>query len=47
MSSVCSLMQLAAQHGLEMHQMNVKTAYLHASIDCEVYMEQPEGFEVK
>ncbi len=47
MSSVCSLMQLAAQHGLEMHQMDVKTAYLHATTDCEVYMEQPEGFQVK
>ncbi len=40
-------MQLAAPHGLEMHQMDVKTAYPHAPIDCEVYMEQPEGFEVK
>lgn len=27
--------------------MDVKTAYLHAPIDCEMYMEQPEGFEVK
>ena len=28
-----------------MHQMDVKTAYLHAPIDCEIYMEQPQGFE--
>lgn len=27
--------------------MDVKTAYLHASIDCEIYMKQPEGFEVE
>ncbi len=27
------------------HQMDVKTAYLNAPIDCELYMEQPEGFE--
>lgn len=46
-TSVRSLMQLAVQHGLELHQMDVKTAYLHAPIDWEVDMEQPEGFEVK
>lgn len=27
--------------------MDVKTAYLHAPIDCELYMEQPEGYEKK
>ncbi|RXN12697.1 Retrovirus-related Pol poly from transposon TNT 1-94 [Labeo rohita] len=47
MTSVRVLMQLAAQYDLELHQMDVKTAYLHAPIDCEMYMEQPEGFEVK
>ena len=26
--------------------MDVKTAYLHAPIDCELYIEQAEGFEV-
>lgn len=40
-------MQMAAQYDLDLHQMDVKTAYLHAPIDCEVYMEQPEGSEVK
>lgn len=47
MTSIRSLMQIAAQYGLELHQMDVKTAYLHAPIDTELYMEQPEGFEVK
>lgn len=47
MTSVRALMQLAVQYDLELHQMDVKTAYLHAPIDCEIYMEQPEGFEVK
>lgn len=46
MTSLRSLMQIAAQYGLELHQMDVKTAYLHAPIDCEMYMEHPE-FEVK
>lgn len=47
MTSEHSLMQLAVQHELELHQMDVKTAYLHAPIDCEVYMEHTEGFKVK
>ena len=40
------LMQIAAQHNLILNQMGVKTAYLHAPIDFDIYMEQPEGFEV-
>ena len=47
MTSVRALMQVAVQEDLTLHQMDVKTAYLHAPIDCEVYMEQPEGFEIK
>ena len=39
------LMQLAVQGDLVVHQMDVKTAYLNAPIDCEIYVEQPEGFE--
>lgn len=27
--------------------MDVKTAYLHAPIDYEIYMEQPEGYDEK
>ena len=45
MSSVRVIMQKAAQENLLLHQMDVKTAYLHAPIDCELYIEQPEGFE--
>lgn len=47
MTSVRVLMQKAAQDKLILHQMDVKTAYLHAPIDCEIYMEQPEGYERK
>jgi len=46
LTSVRTLMQIAAQHDLILHQMDVKTAYLNAPIDCEIYMEQAEGFEV-
>ena len=41
MTSVRALMQVAVQEDLTLHQMDVKTAYLHAPMDCEVYMEQP------
>lgn len=42
--SVRALMQIAAQNDLIVHQMDVKTAYLHAPIEEEIYMDQPEGF---
>ncbi|XP_061882013.1 pyruvate dehydrogenase E1 component subunit alpha, somatic form, mitochondrial-like isoform X1 [Entelurus aequoreus] len=45
MLSVRILMQKAAQEDLILHQMDVKTAYLHAPIDCEIYLEQPQGYE--
>ena len=37
----------AVQYDLVIHQMDVKTAFLNAPIDCELYVEQPEGFTVK
>lgn len=43
-------MQIAVQHDLILHQLDaldVKTAYLNAPIDFEIYMEQPEGFKVE
>ena len=40
-------MQKAAQENLIWHQMNVKTAYLHAQINHKMYMEQPKGYEQK
>ena len=46
LTSVRVLTQLAAQHDLVLHQMDVKTAYLHAPIDYEIYMDPAEGFEV-
>ena len=47
LTSIRTLIQKAAQEDLMLHQMDVKTAYLHAPIDFEIYMDQPEGYEVK
>ena len=46
MTSIWVLAQKAAQENLVVHHMDVKTAYLHAPIECEIYIEQPEGYEV-
>ena len=45
MSSVRVLMQKAVQNNMLSHQMDVKTAYLNALIDRDIYIQQPEGFE--
>ncbi|RUS85697.1 hypothetical protein EGW08_006573 [Elysia chlorotica] len=46
-TSVRAMTQIAVQNDLTIHQMDVKSAYLNAPIDCELYVEQPEGFEVE
>ena len=38
------LLQLSAKQGHELHQLDVKTAFLHSPIEEEVYMEQPQEF---
>ena len=40
------LIQISVQNDYILHQMDVKTAFLNAPIDFEIYMEQPEGFVV-
>ncbi|KAA0065507.1 putative retrotransposon [Cucumis melo var. makuwa] len=44
MSSIRVGLGLAANLGLEVEQMDVKTAFLHRNLDKEIYMEQPKGF---
>jgi hypothetical protein len=38
-------MSLAASMGWSLHHMDVKTTFLNGAIE-EVYIEQPQGFEV-
>ena len=45
-TTIRSIIALAATQGWSLHQMDVKTAFLHGSIKEEVYVEQPLGFEV-
>ena len=41
------LIAIAILHSLDIHQMDVKTAFLNGELNEEIYMEQPEGFIVK
>jgi len=42
--SIRLIIALAAYHGWELHQMDVKSAYLNGELDVPIYMEQPEGY---
>ena len=37
---------MVVQYDLIVHQIDVKTAYLHAPIDYEIFVVQPEGFKI-
>ena len=45
-TSICSIISILAEMGWKIHQMDVKTTFLNGFIKEEVYIEQPQGFEV-
>ena len=45
--SVRTVIVLALQNDLKLHQIDVTTAFLNGDFKDEVYMKQPEGFVVK
>ena len=44
MPSLRALLAIAAAQDLEVHQMDVHTAFLNGELEEDIYMEQPEGF---
>ena len=43
-ASVRLIMVVAARLDLELHQLDVKTAFLNGDLKEEIYMDQPNGF---
>ena len=45
--SIRTLLAIAAKRKMYVHQMDVHTAFLNGKWDEDIYMSQPEGFEVE
>ena len=43
-NSIRMVLGIAALRNLEVHQMDVKIAFLNGDLEEEIYMQQPEGF---
>lgn len=46
-TSIRMLLSLVIERGLELEQLDVKTAFLHGHLDETIYMKQPEGYTQK
>ena len=46
-TSIHIISALTAYYDLELHQMDVRTAFLNGHLEGEIYMLQPEGFGEK
>jgi hypothetical protein len=44
MDSIRLVLSIVAAKGWEVHQMDVKNAFIHDDLSEEIYMEQPQGF---
>ncbi|KAL1198052.1 Retrovirus-related Pol polyprotein from transposon TNT 1-94 [Cardamine amara subsp. amara] len=45
-TSIRALLAVVAHQDLELEQLDVKTAFLHGELEEEIYMTQPDGFQV-
>jgi len=45
-ATVCAVMAMVAADDLELHVIDIKMAYLTAPMDMDVYVQQPEGYDV-
>nr|GFB44173.1 putative retrovirus-related Pol polyprotein from transposon TNT 1-94 [Tanacetum cinerariifolium] len=47
MTTIRLVLSIVAAEGLHLEQLDVKTAFLHSNLDEDIYMTQPDGFQVK
>ena len=45
LASYHAILSLAAKLDLEMHHLDIETAFLNGSLDEEIYMKAPNGFD--
>ena len=45
MTVICSIFAIAAQHGLKMRQIDVKTGFLNSTLEDEFFIEHHRRFE--
>ena len=46
-TSIKTNLSLVAVEDFHLEQLDVKTAFLHGDLEEEIYMQQPQGYEVK
>jgi hypothetical protein len=47
MTSIRTILSLVAVEDLHLEQLDVKTTFFHGDLEEEIYMQQPQGYEVK
>jgi hypothetical protein len=47
MTSIRTILSLVAVEGLHLEHLDVKKYFLHGDLEEEIYVQQPQGYEVK
>jgi hypothetical protein len=47
MTSIRTILSLVVVEDLHIEKLDVKTYFLHGNLEEEIYMQQPQGYEVK
>ena len=47
MQSLCVLLSVSVQKKWKIQQVDIYTAFLNGNMDKDIYIEQPEGFQIK
>ena len=47
MTSIRNILSLVVVEYLHIEQLDVKTTFLHGNLEEDIYMQQPQGYEVE